>query len=85
MPWWDRDHRRWNKENEHMPISHLRGVVERDLYWQNPKKRRWARNKLRWHDNWRWVLATTLTVLALLVGIAAAVGTYLNIYLTHGR
>jgi len=45
MPWWDpwREQRGWDREHRDVPLSHFRGIVERDLFWQNPKKRRWAK------------------------------------------
>jgi hypothetical protein len=47
MPWWDpwREQRRWSRELRDVPLSHLRGMVERDVFWQSPKKRRWAKRR----------------------------------------
>jgi hypothetical protein len=85
MPRWDlrREQRRWRRELRDVPLSQLRGMVERDVFWQNPKKRRWAKRRLWWREH-RWV-GIIVTVLTLLIGTAAAVGTYINLYLTHAR
>ncbi len=56
MPWWDRDHRRWSREMRDVPLSQLRGNVDHDLFWQNPKKRRWAKRRLWWRENRGWVI-----------------------------
>jgi hypothetical protein len=87
MPWWNpwRDERAWRKEWRDAPFDQFRAMTARRAFWQNPDKQRWAERRVWWHDNRRWLLATALTTLAILVGIVAAVGTYLNIYLTHGR
>jgi hypothetical protein len=82
MPWWDRDHRRWSRELQQVPLSQLRGMVERDVFWENPKKRRWAKRRLWWREHYGWVILTMLTVL---ISTAAMVGTYINLYLTHAR
>jgi hypothetical protein len=63
-------------------LSQLRAMVERDVFWQNPKKRRWAKRRLWWRENRGWVIVTVLT---LLIGTAAMLGTYINLYLTHAR
>ena len=56
MPWWDpwREERTWRRENKDVPLGQLRGIVERDLFWQNPRKRRWAKRYLWRKENlWR--------------------------------
>jgi hypothetical protein len=75
MQWWDpwREQRGWARENKHVPLSQFRGIVERDLFWQNPKKQRWAKRRLWWLDNRGWLI----TVLIAIVGV---VGTYLNFF-----
>jgi hypothetical protein len=83
MLWCDRDHRQWRRELRDVPLSHLRGMVERDLFWQNPKKRRWAKRRLWWREH-RWV-GVIVTVLGLLTAGASMVAAYLNLYLTHAR
>jgi hypothetical protein len=65
-----------------VPLSQLRGMVERDVFWQNRKKQRWAKRRLWWREHYGWVIVTTL---GLLIATAAMVGTYLNLYLTHAR
>jgi hypothetical protein len=84
MLWRDRrrEQRRWSRELRDVPLSQLRGMVERDVFWQNPKKRRWAKRRLWWRENRGWVIVTVLT---LLIGTAAMLGTYINLYLTHAR
>jgi len=40
MPWWDpwREERTWRRQHKDVPLGQFRGIVERDLFWQNPKK-----------------------------------------------
>jgi hypothetical protein len=52
MPLWDRDRRQWSRELRQVPLSQLRGMVERDVFWQNPKKRRWAKRRLWWREHY---------------------------------
>ena len=61
-----------------MPLSQLRGIVERDLFWQNPKKRRWAKRRLWWREHRGWLF---VTVIGLLIAFASMVGTYINLFL----
>jgi hypothetical protein len=84
MPWWDprREQRGWRREFRGVPLSQLRGMVDRDAFWQNPKKQRWAKRRLWWREHYGWVI---VTMLGLLIATAAMVGTYLNLYLTHAR
>jgi hypothetical protein len=56
MPWWDpwREERTWRRENKDVSLSQLRGNVEGDRFWQNPRKRRWAKRYLWRKENlWR--------------------------------
>jgi hypothetical protein len=46
-----------------MPLSQLRGMVARDVFWQNPKKRRWAKRRLWWREHYGWVIVTVLGLL----------------------
>jgi hypothetical protein len=52
MPPWDlrREQRRWSRELRDVPLSQLRGMVKGDAFWQNPKKRRWAKRRLWWRE-----------------------------------
>jgi hypothetical protein len=75
-PW--REQRGWDRELQDVPLSQLRGIVERDLFWQNPKKRRWAKRRLWWREHRGWLF---VTVIGPLIAIASMVGTYINLFL----
>jgi hypothetical protein len=66
MPWWDpwREQRGWSRAHRDVPLSHFRGIVERDLFWQNPKKRRWAKRRLWWREHLRHRRASVLALSA---------------------
>jgi len=56
MSWWDpwRKQRIWRRQHKHVPLSQLRGMDERSLYWKNPKKQRWLKRYLWRKENlWR--------------------------------
>jgi hypothetical protein len=61
-----------------VPLSQLRGIVERDLFWQNSKKQRWAKRRLWWREHRGWLF---VTVAGLLIAFGSLVGTYLNLFL----
>jgi hypothetical protein len=62
------DQRTWRREYRDVPLGQFRGIVERDLFLQNPKKRRWAKRRLWWRDNRGWVSTTVIAMLALCIG-----------------
>jgi hypothetical protein len=81
MPWWDpwREERSWRRENKAVPLSQLRGIVERDLFWQNPRKRRWAKRYLWRKENlWRVDRALIISLIMFLIALAGAIAGYLN-------
>jgi hypothetical protein len=69
MPWWDpsREQRVWRRDLLGVPLSQLRRLVDSHFLRQNPKMRRWAKRRLWWHDNRRWVITTVLAVLGLFI------------------
>jgi hypothetical protein len=80
MPWWDprREQRVWSRELRDVPLSQFRGMVERDLFWQNSKKQRWARRRLWWREHRGWLI---VTVIGWLIAFAAMVAAYINLFL----
>jgi anti-sigma-K factor RskA len=79
MPWWDpwREQRSWRSEMKNVPLPQLRGNVERSLFWQNPKKQRWAEWYLWRKENlWRF----DRVLIAMLIALAAAIAGYLNFF-----
>ena len=80
MPWWDpwREERSWRRENKNVPLSQFRGIVDRDLFYQNPRKRRWAKRYL-WRKENLWRVDQVL--FAILIALAAAIAGYLNFFL----
>jgi len=76
MKWLDawRDRRTWRREWKGAPRSQFRGMVEhRAFHAQNPKKQRWAEQRLWWLDNRGWLLTV-------LISLAALVGTYIGLF-----
>jgi len=80
MQWWNpwREQRAWSKELRDVPLSQLRGIVERDLFWKNPKKRRWAKRRLWWREHRGWLIVTVVT---LLIAFASMIAGYLKLFL----
>ena len=81
MPWWDpwREERTWREQHKDVPLGQLRGIDERDLYRQNPRKRRWLKRYLWRQDNlWRVDRTLIFWLFTFVVAVAAATAGYLN-------
>ena len=81
MSWWDpwRKQRIWRRQHKHVPLSQLRGMDERSLYWKNPKKQRWLKRYLWRKENlWRVDRALIITLIMFVVALAGVVAGYLN-------
>jgi len=78
MPWWDpwREQRLWRREHKGVPLSQLRAMDERALYYTNPKKRRWLKRYL-WRKDNLWRVDRAL-ITALIMFLVAVAGLYLN-------
>jgi anti-sigma-K factor RskA len=84
MPWWDpwREERSWRRQHKGVPLEQLRGTVGRDLFWQNPRKQRWARRYLWRKENlWRVDRALIIALIMFVVAVAAVIAGYLNFFL----
>jgi anti-sigma-K factor RskA len=79
MPWWDpwREQRTWRRELKDVPLTQLRGMVERSLFYQNPKKQRWAKRYL-WRQENLWRVDRAL--IAILIALAGAIAGYLKLF-----
>jgi hypothetical protein len=62
-------------EHKDVPLSQLRGMHERSLYYQNPKKKRWLKGYL-WREENLWRVDRALIMF--IVAVAGAVAGYLN-------
>ena len=81
MPWWDpwREQRTWRLEHKDVPLSQLRAMDERSLYWQNPKKKRWLKRYLWRKENlWRVDRALIIALIMFVVGVTGVIAGYLN-------
>jgi anti-sigma-K factor RskA len=77
MLWWDpgREQRTWRREMKDVPLSQLRGNVERLLFYQNPRKQRWAKRYL-WRQENLWRVDRVL--IGILIALAGTIAGYLN-------
>jgi hypothetical protein len=83
MPWWDprREERTWRREMKDVPLSQLRGMVERSLFYQNPKKQRWLKRYLWRKENlWRVDRQLIIQLIMFLIALAAAIAAYLKLF-----
>ena len=79
MEWWQQ-RRKWRKELENVPLSHLRGMVERRMFYQTPGKQRWAERLL-----WRKEHLTNrmLQIAGIVIGLASMIVGYLTFFMKH--
>jgi hypothetical protein len=59
----------------------LRGMVERSLFYQNPKKQRWLKRYLWRKENlWRVDRQLIIQLIMFLIALAAAIAAYLKLF-----